>query len=257
MIQDKIIIEREIQLRDWFTHGNDRVKKIIDGLDIGWGGAQRWATAQMPVMRGRHLDLACGYGTFLTQMGWRYPDLELYGLNIDYKGPHRMIHELLKKARVNATLLQADARTIPCGNCSFSSLSCFLGLQDIEIGFGIEGVDQALGEATRVLEVGGTLVLIDEFTFDKYDQLLKSAQFKVLLKDEYVLNIKWNRDIAEQAIKLYAHGWVQQQRNENHKKIKYHKIHKKMKEDMEKQLTTLGYYIPFGPLRMLVLRKIR
>jgi hypothetical protein len=50
----------------------------IDGLDIGWGGVQRWATAHIPKpTEGPHLDFACGYGTFLAQLGWRFPDVYL------------------------------------------------------------------------------------------------------------------------------------------------------------------------------------
>ncbi len=52
---------------------------------------QRWATARMPLPRtGLHLDVACGYGTFLAELDWRFPGLRLVGLNIDFNGPHRM-----------------------------------------------------------------------------------------------------------------------------------------------------------------------
>jgi hypothetical protein len=72
--EDKDICWREAQLRAWFVRDGDPVCQVvdgwaingpaIDGLDIGWGGVQRWATARMPPVHGLHLDLACGYGTF-------------------------------------------------------------------------------------------------------------------------------------------------------------------------------------------------
>ena len=85
------ILSREQALRAWFTRDADTVLREIDGLDIGWGGVQCWATARMPSLSGGyHLDLACGYGTYLAQLGWRYPGARLVGLNIDFQGPHAL-----------------------------------------------------------------------------------------------------------------------------------------------------------------------
>lgn len=68
------IIEREKRLRPWNTRECDPMLQLIDGLDIGWGGVQRWVTARMPPLAGGpHLDFACGYGTFLVQLGWWFP----------------------------------------------------------------------------------------------------------------------------------------------------------------------------------------
>jgi hypothetical protein len=39
------ILAREQALRAWFTRDADPVSRQIDGLDIGWGGVQCWATA--------------------------------------------------------------------------------------------------------------------------------------------------------------------------------------------------------------------
>ncbi|UCC65189.1 MAG: hypothetical protein JSV36_09210 [Anaerolineae bacterium] len=73
-----LILAREQALRDWFTRDANPVLAQIDGLDVGWGGVQRWATARMPSpARGPHLDVACGYATFLAQLGWRFPTARL------------------------------------------------------------------------------------------------------------------------------------------------------------------------------------
>jgi hypothetical protein len=60
------ILDRERRLRAWFTRGGDPLQRVVDSLDIGWGGVQRWATARMPAVEGWHLDIACGYATYLA-----------------------------------------------------------------------------------------------------------------------------------------------------------------------------------------------
>ena len=85
---DRSILGREETLRSWLVKGRDPIIQEIDGLDIGWGGVQRWATARMAdVGDGLHLDFACGVGSFLAQLGWRFPQTNLVGLNIDFSGP--------------------------------------------------------------------------------------------------------------------------------------------------------------------------
>ena len=143
MNPDSAIVRCEQHLRDWFTRGKDPVMKIIDGLDIGWGGVQRWATARMPEVTGLHLDFACGYGTFMAQLGWRFPDIQLVGLNIDFAGPHACITSLLDEAAVTATLVRSDAQCMPFKDETFRSVSCFLGYRIS----GSDSVDPALYEA--------------------------------------------------------------------------------------------------------------
>src|SRR5439155_832992 len=43
---DRSILGREETLRSWLVKGRDPIIQEIDGLDIGWGGVQRWATAR-------------------------------------------------------------------------------------------------------------------------------------------------------------------------------------------------------------------
>lgn len=254
------IIKKEEDLRNWFTRNCDPIMKIIDRLDIGWGGVQRWATNHMPELdKGLHLDFACGYGTFLAQIGWRFPNARLVGLNIDYAGPHAGIHDLLVQAGVKVELVKADARKMPFKDNYFNSVSCFLGLQDIEIGFGEAGVKKSLSEATRVLCVDGKLVLLDEFTFDKFNKLLTGLPVKILKREEQVLDVKWNRAVAEKAIELYAKGWAAQARftNQKEKNRVYKEAYDKLKEKMEKQFKAQGYHVPFGPVRMVIAQKIK
>lgn len=259
-ISDDEIIRREERLRDWFTEGQDEIMREIDGLDIGWGGSQRWATANMPeIHAGRHLDFACGYGTFLAQLGWRFPDVTLYGLNIDFTGPHACIRKLLGRAKVSVTLVQSDARSMPFSDLTFDSVSCFLGLQDMRIGFADEGVRRAVTEAIRVLKPRGCLILVDDFTFETLLALLSTECTKVVFKGEFTLDVKWCRRVAEAAIKLYSDGWITQARVDEppHREVVYAETYKRMKEKMEQQFGAKGFYTPHGPIRMVVAEKTR
>lgn len=251
------IISRERKLRDWFTHSKDKLMQEIDGLDIGWGGSQRWVTSNMPdITGGRHLDFACGYGTFLAQVGWRFPQANLYGLNIDYAGPHACIKRLLNQAGVRVTLIQADACAMPLAEESFDSVSCFLGLQDIQIGFGQNGVRKAVSESIRVLKPDCCLILVDEFKFDDLLALL-GEHMRVIFRGEFVLDIRWERCVAEAAIKLYSQGWIAQfrARDARERERVYGETYKRMKSDMEQQLSNKGFYVPHGPVRLVVARK--
>jgi ubiquinone/menaquinone biosynthesis C-methylase UbiE len=248
------ILDRERRLRAWFTRGADPLRRVVDSLDIGWGGVQRWATARMPAVTGWHLDVACGYATFLAQLGWRFPAARLVGLNVDFAGPHALARPLLAEAGVAATLVQADARCLPFVSGSFDSVSCFLGLQDIEIGFGQKGVQQAVAETARVLRKGGALVLLDEFPFERFDLLLQGLPLAVIDRAQRALDICWEREVAERAIALYAEGRAAQVRldDESAGEQARRDAHRRMAADMERQLAERGIYVPFSPVRMVV-----
>jgi SAM-dependent methyltransferase len=257
-VEEAEIVEREKALRTWFTRQCDPIRQVIDGLDIGWGGVQRWATARMPPPTGEpHLDFACGYGTFLAQLGWRFPNAHLVGLNIDFDGPHALAPSLLAKAEVEAVLVQADARKMPFVGSTFGSVSCFLGLQDIELGFGEEGLRAALAEAVRVLRPDGMLTLVDEFPLERFDALLGDLPATVINKGERELDIRWSRRVAERAVTLYAEGWVTQARLDDSaaRKQLYNEVHARMTAEMERQLAAQGYYVPFKPMHLVVARR--
>jgi len=254
------IVEREGRLREFFTRGCDPIQKAVDGLDVGWGGVQPWATAHMPPpAEGLHLDVACGYATFLAQLGWRFPAARLVGLNIDFDGPHALARPLLVEAGVQAALVRADARRMPFADGAFGSVSCFLGLQDIEIGFGEAGVRGAVAEMVRVLHPGGMLTLLDEFPFERLEALLEGSPVVLVGRGERGLDVRWPRRVAERAIALYAEGWVAQARVADRaarERIRS-EVRRRMAAEMERQLATQGYYVPFGPVRMVVAQRGR
>jgi SAM-dependent methyltransferase len=252
------LIEREARLRTWFTRDCDPIQAVVDGLDIGWGGVQRWATARMsPLHSGRHLDVACGYATFLAQVGWRFPTARLVGLNIDFRGPHRLARPLLAQAGVQAALVQADARRMPFSDGAFESASCFLGLQDIEIGFGTDGLRQAMAESVRMLRPGGALTLLDEFPFERFHGLLEGLPLEVVARGVRPVGVRWGRPVAERAVDLYADGWAAQVRSGDPavQAATRRRVHARMRRAMERQLAVHGAYVPVGPVRLLAVRK--
>lgn len=256
---EQSILNKENILREWFTRQCDPVRKIIDGLDIGWGGVQRCVTREMIMQPGSlHLDVACGYGTFLVQLGWRFPKTRLFGLNIDFKGPHAVIHDLLSEAGVGAMLVQADARNMSFRSGLFTSASCFLGLQDIKIGSGAKGVRRALSEMARVVQKYGCVTVVDDFPPEEFREHLTGLPYDVINDQPLEIDVKWKRHIAERAIELYAHGWVDQTElaDEHEKKKAFSCIYEHMKKDMEQQIHTRGYYVPFGSLHMLLLQRL-
>jgi SAM-dependent methyltransferase len=258
---DNQILAREQALRAWFTRDVDPVLAEIDGLDIGWGGVQRWATKLLALPdNGLHLDFACGYGTFLAQLGWRFPSIQLIGLNIDFSGPHAAIRPLLAQAGVTVILVQADACWMPFTGCTLDSVSCFMGLQDIEIGYKELGVRRAVAEAVRALHLGGLLILIEEYPFERFDGILAGLPIMVIDQSERFLEIRWDRELATAAIQLYAEGWVTQMRlpedDEAAHSAAYCEALRRMEAEVVAQISGQGYYVPFGPLRMIVGRKV-
>jgi hypothetical protein len=256
--EDEAIRRHEARLRAWFVRDCDLVRQAIDGLDIGWGGVQRWATARMPSLgKGLHLDLACGYATFLAQLGWRCPAARWVGLNIDYQGPHALARRLLAEAGVRAALVQGDARRLPFAEGTFQSASCFLGLQDIEIGYGEAGMRETVGEAVRVLGQEGMLVLMDEFPIDRFRTLLGGLPVAWVDGAERALDVRWDRAIARRAAALYAEGWAAQARptDETARRAAYRDALARIEAEIAAQLARQEYYVPFGPVRMVVVRK--
>ncbi len=256
---DREIEERERVLRNWFTRGASGPRVLVDGLDIGWGGVQRWATSRMPdLAAGHHLDLACGYATFLAQLGWRFPEARLVGLNIDFEGVHALARPLLGQAGVKAELVQADARYLPFTDGVFDSVSCFMGLQDIEIAFGEEGMREAVRQSVRVVRDAGTLCYLDEYRYDLYESLLSPLGVRIRDRAERELDIRWDRATAEFAISLYSRGWLEQRRlgDPGSGEAAVARYTEGLKAEVESQLRSRGYFVPHGPGRMVVCEKV-
>jgi ubiquinone/menaquinone biosynthesis C-methylase UbiE len=158
---------------------------------------------------------------------------------------------------VAAALLQADARHLPLATAAFDSASCFLGLQDIEIEFGAEDQQEAVAEVVRVLRPGRVLTLLDELSSERFEALLQGLPVAATELGACALGIHWSREVAECTVALYAAGWALQPRLADRLRLEHvrEEAYRRMAAEMEHQLASQGYNVPFGPVRMIVARK--
>ncbi len=262
---DSQIREREDRLRKWFVQGRSRTYQVIDGLDIGWGGTARWVTAKMVKLIQKDslfqiLDVACGYGTFLAELGWRFPFARLFGLNLDFKGAHGIIFDLLEQANVKTRLVIADAIKLPFLPQNFDFVTCFLGLQDIEITRGQTGIIKAIKEMFRVVRSTGHVVLFDKYPTSTFQNWLisTSCSYEIILQDSVEVKCRWNREIGEAAVELYANGIMQQLMNQEtppeNPEATLKEIRQTMQADLEQQLEKQGYYNPWGRMTVFLIK---
>jgi uncharacterized protein RhaS with RHS repeats len=99
----------------------------------------------------------------------------------------------------------------------------------------------------------------DEFSVERVRQLLDQLPLEALRFDERELDVRWDRDVAEQAIELYADGWEAQVRSDDPSAKAGGRTEAlaRMREDLERQLTDRGFYVPFGPIRLVIATKTR
>lgn len=102
------------------------------------------------------------------------------------------------------------------------------------------------------------MTLVDEYSFHEFDALVSELPLRVTDRGKRDLDTRWDRRVAERAIALYAEGWVAQAREADpqERKRTYDEEHSRMKAEMERQLQERGCYVPFGPMRMVVFRKV-
>lgn len=269
MSSENEIILKENKLRAWFTRkfSPDDPMHMIDGFDIGWGGAARFTTFHLteyldPQKNMRILDVACGYGTFLVEIGWRFPRATLFGLNLDFDPPHDSIFSLLTHGDVQVSLISADVMQLPLIIDYFDCVSCFLGLQDIAITRGKKRLGEVVSNLLQIVAPGGYLLLLDNLSVDFFKNILYSQRqnYKLLLYDTFEPECRWSREIGLTAVELYAQGYLQQQLDSNNpphdSQQALGKIRKELLRELEEQLKTQGYYNPWGTLILFILQKV-
>ena len=265
-LNDKEIHERENNLRKWFVKGLNKKQAIIDGFDIGWGGTASWSTNKISNFINKNLclnilDVACGYGTFLAELGWRFPNANLYGLNLDFNPPHNIIYSLLQEANVSAQLIASDALYIPLRNESFDIITCFLGLQDIEITRGTNKLGCLLKNLMNLIDKDKYLIIIDNFPLSKFDLIFDKELIKkhLIFQDNFQPICKWSFEIGKEAIELYSLGYLQQELKSNNAPANPEKalieIKDKMFQDLTSQLEEKGYFNPWGRMTLYIFKK--
>lgn len=115
---------------------------------IWFGGGREWLGARA---HGRVLEVAVGTGSNVLRFP---PDAVVTGIDLSPAMLEQARRRLAAAGRV-ATLLEADAESLPFDDGSFDTVVCALGLCSIP------HPARAIGEMHRVLEPGGTLLLLD------------------------------------------------------------------------------------------------
>ncbi len=154
------VLEAFLPLVDGHSEAEAR-QAILDGTSL-------------PEGRGRILDACCGSAAELLGLARRYPQAELYGVDLS----STMIslgREHLAEAGVKAWLGLADVHALPFAEASFELV--------ISVGAINNFADKrgALAEMVRVLKPGGQLVLVDEeLDGSRRHSLFHRAMFRAL-----------------------------------------------------------------------------
>jgi SAM-dependent methyltransferase len=102
----------------------------------------------------RLLEIGCGVGAVLGVLGQEFPEVRLFGVDIEQK-QLEFARGHLQRVGVDATLVEADALALPFGEQSFDHVWMMWFLEHIG------DPPTALREARRVLVPGGRITAIE------------------------------------------------------------------------------------------------
>ena len=101
----------------------------------------------------RLLEVGCGVGAVLAVLGQEFPGISLHGVDIE-PAQLEFARGHLRRAGVEATLVQADARALPLDDASFDHVWMMWFLEHVADPVGVL-------EARRVLVPGGAITAIE------------------------------------------------------------------------------------------------
>jgi len=102
----------------------------------------------------RLLEIGCGVGAVLGVLGQEFPEVVLHGVDIE-QAQLEFAREHLRRVGVEATLVQADARSLPFDDGSFDHVWMMWFLEHVADPVAV------LREARRVLVLGGAITAIE------------------------------------------------------------------------------------------------
>ncbi len=117
-------------------------------------GLRSRVAADLPLTRGmRVLDLGSGEGFFTIEVGSRFPETAVVGIDVS-KRAIRNATKNLKRAGLKdrVKILEMDATEMSFGDREFDIVVNFAGLEDIHMTRGRSGVEATFMEVNRVLK---------------------------------------------------------------------------------------------------------
>jgi len=122
----------------------DFVNRLMTfGMDMGW---RRRAVRELRLPGGALVfDLACGTGDFcreLLRSGYRC-------IGVDFS------HEMLRRAKTDAPLLEADVLQLPARDGSADGVTCGFALRNVR------SLDELFRELARIVRPGGRIALLE------------------------------------------------------------------------------------------------
>ncbi len=175
-------------------------------------GLRARVAAALPVRPGiRILDVAAGYGYFAVEVAGRDRAVKVVGIDLSQRDVdvfRRNVETVGLGGRLEA--VEMDATRMAFADASFDMAVNFLGLEDIHMTRGRDGVYKAFAEVARVLTAGGyfcfTAIPLEEsetraqelevelFSYlcgctwlasSEYERVLEKEGFKLLKKESY------------------------------------------------------------------------
>lgn len=193
------------------------------------GGLRRRVACSLPISPGMHiLDVATGSGHFALEIAGRDTSLRVTGIDLvdnDIVNGRENVKDLGFEKQIELITMDATEMTFPDG--SFDMAVNFLGLEDIYMTRGHEGVRLAFKEVSRVLKTGGRFCLAtmppeemeteaqklevavfayicdaEWLSVTEYEGMLKEAGFELIKKERYYTGKKLTPEQAKEELKF-------------------------------------------------------
>jgi ubiquinone/menaquinone biosynthesis C-methylase UbiE len=174
------------------------------------------------------LDLATGGGYFAAAISGKQSNINIKGIDIskrDIDNARKTIEKFDLSNRVE--ILRMDAINMSFSDSSFDMVVNFLGLEDIHMTRGEEGIRKTFSEVNRVLKHGCMFYFVamppeemetkaqktevELFSYicdatwlssDKYETIIQSSGFKLLYKKSYFTGMKLTAEQARDEIRF-------------------------------------------------------
>jgi SAM-dependent methyltransferase len=122
-------------------------------------GMREKVAAELGDLAGDVLDMATGSAYFAIALARKHPDIHVTAIYIHgLETARENVNERRLSDRI--TLREMDATSLEFEDGSFDHVVNFLGLEDIHMTRGREGVEKAFKEAHRVLKPGGSFCFV-------------------------------------------------------------------------------------------------